>query len=411
MRILCVIVVLFYHYGAFTQHDSKCSSGFECSFRRIFSDVSAFSFLDFFFITSGVVTELPQRAALEGLAQRCRYLAGKWLRMAPVYYVGLLFGVIVGLAFSSTCDERFTIPRTTLILDVFMVQSWASPIPNMKTPVWASADCPDQNVETIVFAMPNPPEWFVSSLLGCFLLHALCFQRVVFSMAVSPWVSLACSIFLATVRTIFHLLYAVFDGGNESGTRYALTLFPPSALSAFLSGAFLAKFVNQMPADGAVRSSRIWMVLDSAAVLLTIYAFSRPAPGTQMTCGAYVICAATLIMLVASVGSENNKGLAIRFLEHPALSSLGPGAFAAYSVQSPFVRFLLGTKWDFDHYLTFPVFVVGTVFLGGLIFLLVDYPCRVAISRWKWLKVVQDDRPTPSEPAALTGSSSVNIAV
>ena len=298
--------------------------------------------------------------------------------------------VIRSLAWS----HSFKMPLGT-IANLLMVQLWAAPLcPMFIGPLWFVSTLFGCLVLYALVASPlelllsRVPRYPLLMPLACML--GFCLVDMAVSRARSN-PKLLLQLHEDLFQSIFDMTEsetwsAHDDMSNPEKLGAWLKFFPPCQLPKLLAGACTARLVNQIPPDGTVRTWLGWAAADSLLVIIwakLLYREVLPVKGwplfgatiatTPVTCAFLFVAMAhpsplglvrTLRRLAngicrAAGGSlgggggilgtsgsdemdnkETWRGVVLRILEHPALSTLGGFAFATYALQTPLQNYM-----------------------------------------------------------------------
>lgn len=270
--VMCAIIMAIHYQDFSGPHgrtpSMRASSGEWLTWAVLSADANFV--VDICFIISGFVTELPSNVKFAPVTpmERARWMGHRLLRLAPLYYVTLFIWLLVHYFYVTPCSVHFL----PLLYALVMGQAWSvfDETSNV-TSSFAFAghqsyfegveSCPQESVVTSA-AEINGPTWFVSCLVGCYLIHIVTAHLTMGEMFnATPYRSLSGAIVFSVVRAAQYL--------GTAGRRNWLVKYPPAAYCGFLAGAFTAKLVQQLPRDGTgVLGSKLWYFVDSGVVLI-----------------------------------------------------------------------------------------------------------------------------------------------
>lgn len=172
------------------------------------------------------------------------------------------------------------------------------------------------------------------------------------------------ALLLLTVQavTLALLRTRATDGFSFDPNGY---VFPPSTALMYFAGVATAQLVNALPADGVVRGSRAWLVLDLVylAVFLSLYLVPEPWAVTSVVVAE--LAGPTFGCLVCFNATCAYHGLVMRVLASPAFSSLAQYSYAAYLLQWFAIR-LLDASYGKEEPLYYYLALYGLIFLGAV---------------------------------------------
>ena len=390
LRSLCCILILSMHYqDKVGKHDdanlSPDAATMDLFFWAVLTRDANFT-VDVYFIVAGFVGELGSKSQHSWKFSECRkVLLKKFIRLAPIYYTCTLLWLALHY-YSVPCHVH----TLTVVLHLFMVQAWPVFDGRAKVQshhlfvgyhsnkeeihaVYGQDECPATTTVTDP-AEVNDSTWFVSCLVGCYVIHVLA-APILFSKTATG---------SATRCAFLSLLFACaramqYDrGGQTPGWPIMwMSKWPPCAYCAFAAGGYAARLVQQLPTR--VLDSRAWIFMDSALLALwgkALYATSIEDPENLTDHFDWLDATQPLICVFLVAACATNKGIVLQYLSHPALVSLGPISYATYCVQGPVFDFMGGMNFNFKLYhvvITF-FFLVWT--LGGVITKYIDNPMR-----------------------------------
>ena len=359
--------------------------------------------VELFFMMSGFVTLLsapPPRDLREGM----RLLARKLLRLAPMYYFSLVLFVVLAFVrkLLDGCsggdpDELATLP---LFLTIFGIQSWV-PLGHDYGGVSIRSsvvgDCPPVVVGFIPTAV-NGPTWFVSSLVGCFLVYTLVGAHLL-RLSSTPARSIAAALAFAALRWLLH--WATGDRVEFPVTAGWAHVFPLSTAISFLAGTFTAQLVLLLPEGGRVLAWRGWAFFDTPLFALTALAL-YPWPGDGFGHRFNVLTTLTFWPLFLFLTACTRKGLLLQALSHPAVVPAGALSYGAYCLQRSVRELLALRRWHIDSPHALVVYLFLCWLGAGICARFIEEPFR-ALTR-DWYRAA-GARPAAAPPPAKAAAS------
>ena len=358
--------------------------------------------VELFFMVSGFVTLLaspPPTSWREGTRQ----LGRKLLRLAPMYYFSLALFVVLALVrrLLDGCDggDSDMLATLPLFLTIFGVQSWL-PIGHdyggINLTLGVVGDCPPVLVGFIPTTV-NGPTWFVSSLVGCFIIYSLVGARLL-RLVSTPSRAVAASLALACARWLLHAL---------TGDRLTFPVaagwahvFPPSTTIGFLAGTCTAQLVLLLPDGGRVLTWCGWRFVDTPLFALTALAL-YPWPGDGFGHRFNVMTTLTLWPLFLFLTACTRKGLFLQALSHPAVVPAGALSYGAYCLQRPVRELLALRRWHIDSPHTVVVYLFLSWFAAGICARFIEAPFYALARSWCRGERRQE-QPQPAKAATAT---------
>lgn len=379
LRGVLMTLILTFHFQMFARGESgrvPCDSPAECAWSNLL-ELNGNSLVDYFFVISGFLAALSNRPPPAGCSPLWRGMAGKFLRLAPIYYVSIAILIFMYWLNGTDC-----VPAYSLAAQLLMLQAWF-PIGHLQSPALFCGNATTTLGSAVAWRPPAPAHWFVSALLGVFLVHSLIGERLV--RLCGPWLSLFNAVFFAVVRGLCKAPVL-----NRLLWPYNITwrlIFPLFHVPEFLAGAFAAQLVNQLPEDGVVRTWRGWQVVDSVCViLLSVFlclpSSSRGTANAPMLGGFFVweMVQLPLVVLLLLCMRMKHEGIALRGLA--TMAALGPISYGAYCFQFVVLRLQLMSHWSLRSWPSAIFFLAATWLLAGLATHYVDTPFRSVSKHW-----------------------------
>jgi len=331
---------------------------FEKWFHVVTINGSAFSGVTFFFVVSGFLAEVAGHPSPTGVHDRAKVIATRFLRLAPAYYIAIA-SLACSIAFSTGSAPTLT----DAITELLMIHRWTL------SGSWGAG-------EGLFF---NGPGWFVSALFGHQVLQTLLGTSLEW-LTPGAWSALLGALLFSVLRITLYVHFA--SNPDEGIVAEGITYEPATNLRlwyyywtvatypAFLAGYCTARLVNHLPADGAVRSWRGWVLVDLISYVLFLSLYLVRVPGTEwMNTGGsnpdinrpeglfYAQFCLPLFCLFCFQCCCTHQGLVLRVLGFPTFVSLGPYSYAAYLIQMFWIT--IGSDvFEEETSLGFPLFVL-----------------------------------------------------
>ena len=328
-----------------------------------------------------------------GFQGRARFIGQKAWRLAPVYLLTTVISLwawIPGAGGSQvqSCQDGTTgsvLPLWPLLLTLVGLQSWF-PLSNTTSPI-IGYSCPEANGVVAVHFWPleiNGQVWYVSTLFGCLMIYALVGHGAVqFCQSAASRKSILASLLGSAVCLSVWICARDIPKDSADRTDAAVQFFnqyanfwPPFRGLLFFAGAYYGHFVHLLwkHTDNARRGMWFFAWLDlpfaGLGIALSIVVSIEPVyAATLLT--FFSTCA--LFFLVTCEA----KGLLVRFLAHPALSSLGGASYAAYCIQGSFGPLQAQTTST-----SFGLLIFSCWFSGALIHYWVELPIARHTKHW-----------------------------
>ena len=264
-RTILTFGIISFHVHTFVAPLAPPGSYLEVLINRV-GDVA----VTFFFVASGFLARLRESKHPAGLHACSAFVLRRFLRLAPAYYLSLLLCYLLLLVtrIIPSAANLFTNPWSSpirplqpwaLLSELLMLQSWLT----LRNVPGAIPNGEADRVEFFEYGV-NPADWFVSALLGCVALHAAFGGLLASSLLISAWRSLAAALGFCSLRALTFYLQAV---QNESVPSSHLRFdflwhWVPAASLGYFAGVSTASLFNALPAEGAIRCSRLWLVAD-----------------------------------------------------------------------------------------------------------------------------------------------------
>lgn len=336
---------------------------FQRWFTGIFFPIAGDVVVTTFFVISGFLTSLSGRPEPASFTEGVKFVFMRWLRLAPIYYIAwvLRFGSRV---MSAYLHQRCTsaVALYPALIELTMLQSWLTIENGIKTTlIFAPSPLCDGRVLTINAAEGsfNGPAWFVSSLMGCTMIFAI-FGRWLMAPLTTPCRALLATLLACGLRTLCFLAHQNLLRPFTRPEHFDFFHhWPPAVFFAFFAGCATAKLVNLLQPGGSVRGWWGWVVVDPIIMVVSLVLMGctlRVWPYMQLKHWSPIFC------LFCFMNCCTHHGPTFRFLSHPALTSLGPPAYAAYLVQNMMFDVVNAFNWVWE-----PTGVVAAYifFIGG----------------------------------------------
>lgn len=263
-----------------------------------------------FFMLSGFVMSVRCDALAmpdTQFAEWCRpraiasFMVSRLRKIAPVYYATLL--VMLALA-------AFAVPWPSILFPVLMLQSWV----------------PSRDV---FFAL-NGPEWFISSILFCYLLFRP-----------SMWVVRRLGSRLPAVCAGLFIIYLVVVATlPDDWALFGVYIFPPMELPAFLLGLLVSRLVPRFSQFRRYPSASIAAAFLLMAAAMFAYRFIPTRFGLSLYWWL-----PTMLMLTILASTDSVRCAATRILHFRPLVALGDASMIFYLCHIPWIyvtRILFG---------------------------------------------------------------------
>lgn len=359
--------------------------------------------VDCFFVIAGFLAELPGRPHPVGFQDRAKFIAGKFLRLAPVYYAGAFFVFLEAfvVSASSTAEDFCTsgfmaIHWLSLPMQLTMTQSFFN-FHIVSYDYFGVHDCSEYEKDFGVYISVdgNGALWFVSALFwGGYVVYALLGGPLMGATAMGPKACLIGAIFFGSLRGLEKAVslgqIPALSSLFKCDPTCTLDVFPLTCTPAFFAGAYTSRLLSYLPEDGAVLTSRVWYLVDSAVILLWALLFPTLIPEWFLydgpsTVNVYNVAPPTMCVLLVAMNAQC-KGIILRFFEFEGLVAFGPLSFAAYALHVGVLYLMMAANWQHSSGISFLFFFTLTWMLAGMTSRYIEQPCLRAVSRWKWLK-------------------------
>ena len=245
------------------------------------------------FVSYGVWRCSPHHTGGSLLGETFRFLRKRITGMAPLYYIGLLFALILG---------RFMYSKLSVVATAVMMQSWI----------------PDRDV----FFGPNAASWFVSSLLFCLVLFPT-LRRVDDRRLVR--------ILLLTLTVYICALYII----PEDKQLYWIYIFPPMQFPAFLIGMCLWLAVEKC--RGMIHSARsagTMAVLSWCLIILSMVGFCYIPYSIRLSSYWWV---STAFLIFSLTVTDAVPCLHTRIMHLPLFQRMGDASMSFYLLHIPWI--------------------------------------------------------------------------
>lgn len=286
-------------------------SGLKGSVVEAFGDCG----VNWFFVLSGFVLAASfshQDAGLQALSWRgfrqmeAGFMAGRFRRVAPMYYVAMLLMVVI---------NKFHFSLRAAGWQALMLQSW---IP----------------AENVYFGL-NGPAWFVSDIMLC---YALFLPLLKFSV-VRPHIFI-----MALITGVVGYAVAVWaiPAGSES---YWIYVFPPMQVPSFVIGMLLWPLANRL--RGMAFSPLVANAIVMGSVVIVVVAllgYEQIPMSLRLSAYWWV---PTSLLIVALTATDNCRCAAMAVLHWKPLVELGNAAYGFFILHVPWI---VGTRLVMRHF-------------------------------------------------------------
>lgn len=397
---MCCMIILSIHYQDKVAQNRRMPDAFSSQVERFFFAVllrDANFTVDLYFLVSGFVSEISGNSQHSWEFHKCmKLLLKKLIRLAPIYYTCMILWLMVHYFLGVPCHVH----TLTVVYHLFMVQAW--PVFDLQKNItgsfafagYRSKDAAAVNGIRDFYHLPpgtecppgssiadpaevNDPSWFVSCLVGIFVIHTLV-APILFSERATSTAS-RCALGAVCFCTARALQYDRW-GPTDGLPIMWMYKWPPCAYCAFAAGGYTARLFHRLPQKCI--STRAWLVVDLAifvmwlkAIHVTVIAGFGHVDHNVLDSTQVLVC---MFLLAACA---KHKGLVLRFFSHQSLVSLGSISYAAYCVQGPVIDWMAEMYFDFNNYWTLCTYLFLTWTVGGFITTYIDEPVRNLLMR------------------------------